>query len=244
MSAANQAGTDAAASVDAARQPLFQLSRQLAHDFNTIWARIFGLAQQAREATGFNSREDLLDRLAEVCCSGLFYSRNVMESLANSDAAPQVFDVCTAVREWGAESENTLRDTISLSCLVPSCPLYIHFPPSALRLLLLSLVGCALRSGDGKPWAMLGVRNAKGEKRATDDEADTADIMFLCQLDEDANTSMSYNLRQRVETIRAVVAPYGGTVQARVVAQVGVNVRIHLPLAPTPGDAVESDGAK
>lgn len=235
MPAANQTIAQIADSSEAARQPLFQLSRQLAHDFNNIWAHIFGLTQQAKEMPGFESRENVLGRLSEVSSSGLFYSRNVMEALAHTDATPRMFDACAAVREWTAETETALQDTVTFSCLVPPYPLRIRFPPSALRLILLSLVGYALRTGDGKRWAMLGVRSAKGERRAGEEEADAADVMFLCQLGE-GRTSMSQSFQQRVEAIRAVVVAYGGATVTRVVPQVGVNVRIHLPLAAAPDD--------
>lgn len=241
MPVAHQTIIQTAASADAARQPLFHLSRQLAHDFNNIWAHIFGLTQQAKEMPGFQGREDILGRLSEVSSSGLLYSRNVMEALAHTDSAPQVFDACAAVREWTTETETALQDTVSFSCLVPPYPLHIRFPPSALRLILLSLVGYALRTGEGKRWAMLGVRSAKGERRAKEEEADTADIMFLCQLGE-GRSSMSQSFQQRVEAIRAVAVSYGGTTVTRMVPQVGVNVRIHLPLAPAPNDeAVDRD---
>lgn len=236
MSSANQTIIETAASIDAVRPPLFQLSRQLAHDFNNIWSHIFGLTQQAKEMSGFQSREDVLSRLSEVSSSGLLYSRNVMEALAHSDTAPQVFDACSEVREWVAENENTLQDIITFSCLVPPYPLHIRLPPSTLRLMLLSLVGYALRSGEGKRWAMLGVRNVKGERRVKEEAADGVDVMLLCQ-PGNVPTSMSYSLQQRVEAIRTVAALYGGTVQARMVAQVGVNVHIHLPLVPAPDDA-------
>jgi len=241
MLAANQTIIQTAASVDAERQPLFQLSRQLAHDFNNIWAHIFGLTQQAKETPGFQGRDDALGRLSEVSSSGLFYSRNVMEALAHTDGAPQIFDACTAVREWTAETEAALQDTVTFSCLVPPYPLHIRFPPNALRLILLSLVGYALRTGDSKRWAMLGVRSVRGERRAKEEEADAADIMFLCQLGE-TRSSMSQSFQQRVEAIRAVVVSYGGTAVTRIVPQVGVNVRIHLPLAPAPDDEADQGG--
>lgn len=242
MLAANQTILHSAESANAARQPLFQLSRQLAHDFNNIWAHIFGLTQQSKETPGFQGRDDVLGRLSEVSSSGLLYSRNVMEALAHADSAPQVFDACAAVREWAAETEAALLDTVAFSCLVPPYPLHIRFPPGALRLILLSLVGYALRSGDGKRWAMLGVRSVKGERRAKEEEADGADIMFLCPLGE-SRTSMSHGFPQRVEAIREVVASHGGTAVARVVPQAGVNVRIHFPLAPAPeNEAADHDG--
>lgn len=239
---AGQTILQTAASAEAERHPLLPLSRQLAHDFNNIWAHIFGLTQQAKEMAGFESREDVLGRLSEVSSSGLLYSRNVMEALAHTDAAPQVFDACSAVREWTTEAEAALQRAVAFSCLVPPYPLHIRFPPAALRLILLSLVGYTLRTGDGKRWAMLGVRSAKGERRAKEEEADAADIMFLCQLGE-SRTSMSQSFKQRVEAIRAVVHSYGGTTVIRVVPQVGVNVRIHLPLASAPEDeAAGQDG--
>lgn len=240
MLAENETIIQTAASADAAQQPLLQLSRQLAHDFNNIWAHIFGLTQQAKELPGFQGREDVLSRLSEVSSGGLLYSRNVMEALAHSHSAPQVFDACSTVREWAAETETALQDTVTFSCLVPPYPLHIRFPPNALRLILLSLVGYALRSGDSKRWAMLGVRSARGERRAKEAEADGADIMFLCQLGE-THTSISQSFLQRVEAIRAVVASYGGTALTRVVPQVGVNVRIHLPLAPAPNEEAADD---
>lgn len=229
MFAANQP-TLQSASADAARLPLLLLSRQLAHDFNNIWAHIFGLTQQAKEMPGFQRRDDVLGRLGEVSASGLFYARNVMDALAHADTAPHMLDACTVVREWVAESEAALQDTITFSCLVPPYPLRIRLPPSALRLILLSLVGYVLRNSEGKRWAMLGVRSAKGERRAKEEEADAADVMFLCQLGE-GRASLPQSLLQRVEAIRAVVAPYGGSTVTRVVPHVGVNVRIHLPLA-------------
>lgn len=235
MLAANQTIIQNAASSDAERLPLFQLSRQLAHDFNNIWAHIFGLTQQAKEISGAQSRDEVLGRLSEVSSSGLLYSRNVMEALTHTDAAPRIFDACAAVREWSTETETALQDAVTFSCLVPPYALHIRFPPNALRLILLSLVGYALRSGDGKRWAMLGVRSVKGERRVKEEEADGADVMFLCQLGE-ARTSMSHSFQQRVEAIRAAVVSYGGTTVTRVVPQVGVNVRIHLPLAPAPDD--------
>lgn len=242
MLAANQTIIQTAGSADAAQQPLFQLSRLLAHDFNNIWAHIFGLTQQAKEMAGFESREDVLGRLGEVSSSGLLYSRNVMEALACTDATPQLFDACGAVRDWTTEAETALQGAVAFSCLVPPYPLHIRFPPGALRLILLSLVGYTLRTGDGKRWAMLGVRSAKGERRAKEEEADAADIMFLCQLGE-SRTSMSQSFQQRVEAIRAVALSYGGATVTRVVPQVGVNVRIHLPLAPAPEDeAAGHDG--
>ena len=243
MLAANDTILQTTASAEAAQQPLLQLSRQLAHDFNNIWAHIFGLTQQAKELPGFESREDVLSRLSEVSSGGLFYSRNVMEALAQTHSLPQVFDACITVREWAAETESALQDTVTFSCLVPPYPLHIRFPPNALRLILLSLVGYALRSGDGKRWAMLGVRSVRGERRVKEEEADGADIMFLCQLGE-TRTSMSQSFMQRVEAIRAVVAPYGGTALTRVVPQVGVNVRIHLPLAPAPNDETAEGNGK
>lgn len=242
MLAANQTIIQNAESANAARQPLFQLSRQLAHDFNNIWAHIFGLIQQSREMPGFQGRDDLLGRLSEVSSRGLLYSRNVMEALAHADSALQIFDACAAVHEWSAETETALLDTVALSCLVPPYPLHIRFPPDALRLILLSLVGYALRSSEGKRWAMLGVRSVKGERRAREEEADGADIMFLCPLGE-SRASMSHGFQQRVEAIRALVVSHGGTAVARVLPQVGVNVRIHLPLASAPEDeAAGQDG--
>lgn len=240
MSIANQPIIQTTASADAARQPLFQLSRQLAHDFNNIWAHIFGLTQQAKEMPDVECLDAVLVRLSEVSSSGLLYSRNVMEALAHIDTAPQIFDACDVVREWTVETETALQGTVAFSCLVPPYPLRIRFPPNALRLILLSLVGYALRSGDGKRWAMLGMRSVKREQRAKEEEADGANVMFLCQLGE-ARTSMSHSFQQRVEAIRAVVVPYGGTVVTRVAPQVGINVRIHLPLAPAPSDEEAGD---
>lgn len=233
MPAADQAIIESIAPADAARPPLFQLSRQLAHDFSNLWTHIFWLTQQARETKDLQGREDVLDRLNKGSSIGVLYSRNIMESLANSHAAPQVSDACTAVREWATESETLLQGTLAFSCLIPPYPLYIRLPPGALRLILLSLASYALRSGEGKRWAMLGVRSARGEARAKD-AADGADIIFLCQ-PGDAYTSMSYSLQQRVKAIGATVAPYGGTVQSRALKNVGINVHIHLPLVPSPG---------
>ncbi|HEX7801548.1 MAG TPA: hypothetical protein VF471_02150 [Pseudoxanthomonas sp.] len=231
MPASNPTDIRTAASADATRQSLLQLSRQLAHDLNNIWAHIFGLTQQAREMAGFENRGDVLGRLSEVSSSGLLYSRNVMEALSHTDATPQVFDACEAVREWTTEAEAALQGLVTFSCLVPPYPLPIRFPPGALRMILLSLVGYALRTGDGKRWAMLGVRSAKEE------EADAADLMFLCQSGE-THASMSQSFQQRIEAIRAVVVSYGGATVTRVVPQVGINVRIQLPLVPVPEDEV------
>lgn len=228
MASTNQTG--AATSTDV-RSPLFPLSRQLAHDLDNVWSRIFELIQQAKEMPRLQSREDVLGQLNETSSAGLLLSRNVMQALAHSDVAPQVFDACNAVREWMAENENALQDILAFSCLVPSYPLHIRLPPSALRLMLLSMVGYALHSEEGKRWVMLGVRSTKGDGRTKEDATDGADVMFVCSQD-DARTSMSYSLRQRADAIQAVVKLYGGTVQTCVVAQVGVNVRIHFPLAP------------
>ena len=232
MPAANQTTLEVPASIGAARSPVFQLSRQLAHDFNNIWSHIFGLTQQAKEMPSFQDCDKVLDRMSEVSARGLLYSRNVMGVLAHSEAEPQLLDACSAVREWVAENENILQDIITFSCLVPPYPLYVQLPPSTLRLILLSLVGYALRSGEGKRWAMLGVR-----KRTKEEAAEGVDVMLLCQ-PSDAHSSISYGLQQRIDAISSAVAMHGGSVQARMVAQVGVNVHIHLPLVPTPGDEV------
>lgn len=231
---AGQTILQTAASAEAERHPLFPLSRQLAHDFNNIWAHIFGLTQQVQDTHGAQDRDDLLSRLSRLSCCGLMYSRNVMEALAHPPTTVDVMDACAAVREWKAETEAALLDNITFSCLVPPYPLHIRLPANALRLILLSLVGYALRTGEDNRWAMLGVRSSKGERRAKE-EADAVDILFLFPLGE-GRTSMSQNFQQRIEAIRAAVVPYGGATVTRILPQVGINVRIHLPLAAAPGD--------
>ena len=235
MLAINNTGNDQhAPGKDAAQTAFFQLSRQLAHDFNNIWARIFGLTQQAKEMPGFQDRDEVLDKIGAASSSGLLYSRNIMQILMDSGADSKVFDACEVIREWAYESGEMLQDGIDISCLIPPYALHVDFKQNTLRLILLSLIGYVLRSGETKRWTMIGVRSVSDDKRAGTEAADSVDIMFLCRLTDYRGSDSGPQFQKRVDAITALVGPYAGTTNTWVVPNVGVNLRIRLPLMAAP----------
>lgn len=209
------------------------LSRQVAHDFNNIWAQIFGLVQQVREMPGFQERDEVLSRIDLAASSGLMYSRSLMDVLMGFGTSAGTFDLCQVVREWAYRSSEVLQDAIDISCLVPPHPLHVRFDEATLRLILLSLVGYALRSNEAKRWAMLGVRSFGDGKHAQNASQDSLDLMFLCKL-ADYRGPAPDHFQKRVDAIRTLVAPHAGAVETWVVPQVGVNLRIRLPMVVAP----------
>ncbi len=213
----------------AAEEALGTLSRHLAHDFNNIWATIFGLTQQLSEAPGPQNRDEVIDKINLASSHGLLYSRCVMGVL-QEPALMEVseFDLCAAVREWSYRTSDQLANSIDLSCLVPPHSLMVRFNRNALHLILLAFVGYALRSNEPKRWAMIGVRSAALPPEESKQSNHSVDIMFLCrQLD---GAAYPRDLQQRINAIREVSKHYGGSVESWVVSGVGVNSRIRLPM--------------
>jgi hypothetical protein len=214
------------------------LSRQVAHDFNNVWALIFGLVQQAKDMPGFQERDEVLGRITLAASSGLMFSRSLVDILMGFGARAETFDLCQIVRKWAYTSSEILQDAIDISCLVPPHPLHVRFDESTLRLILLSLVGYALRSNETKRWAMIGVRSSGEGKQAQSVPQDCLDLMFLCRL-ADYRGQPPDHFQKRVNAIRTLAARHAGVVETWVVPQVGVNLRIRLPVAaaPTAGQA-------
>ena len=210
-------------------QSLGDLSKHLAHDFNNIWATIFGLTQQLSELPGQQIRDQVIDRINVASSYGLLYSRSVMGVLRKPDlSAVSEFDLCAAVREWTYRTSDQLANSIDLSCLVPPDPLTVKFNKNALHLILLAFVGYALRSNEPKRWAMIGVRSVALPPEESSLPGRSVDIMFLCrQLD---GIAYPRDLQQRINAIREVSGHYGGTVESWVVSGIGVNSRIRLPV--------------
>lgn len=212
-----------------AEKALGDLSKHLAHDFNNIWATIFGLTQQLSEVTELQGRDQAINRINEASTQGLFYSRCVMGVLRKPVLAVGAeFDLCAAVREWSYHTGDQLADSIDLSCLVPPQPMMVRFNRNALHLILLAFVGYALRSNEPKRWAMIGVRSVVQLPDKSEQPGHSVDIMFLCrQLDGSPYPS---DLQQRIEAVREVSRHYGGSVESWVVTGVGINSRIRLPV--------------
>ena len=210
-------------------QSLGDLSKHLAHDFNNIWATIFGLTQQLSELPGQQIRDQVIDRINVASSYGLLYSRSVMGVLRKPElSAVSEFDLCAAVREWTYRTSDQLADSIDLSCLVPPDPLTVKFNKNALHLILLAFVGYALRSNEPKRWAMIGVRSVALPPEESSLSGRSVDVMFLCrQLD---GIAYPRDLQQRIDAIREVSKHYGGTVESWVVSGIGVNSRIRLPV--------------
>jgi hypothetical protein len=206
------------------------LSRQLGHDFNNVWAQIFGLVQRAKEMPGFQERDEVLGRIDVAASAGLLYSRSVIDILAGSACGTEVFDICQVVREWAYKASDILHEAMDISCLVPPHALHVRFDQRILRLIMLSLVGYALRSSEPKRWAMIGVRGVGGEKPSTNGSEDGADLMFLCKHAHYRGPSTDQFLK-RVDAIRDLVLPHGCSVETAVVPNVGVNLRVRLPLS-------------
>ena len=204
------------------------LVRSLAHDFNNIWGRVFGLTQEAREATRFQNIDGLMGKVTDASCTGLFYSRTVMDILAAPSSAGDTFDACEAIRTWSYRTSETLGNNIDIWCMVPPRQLYIHFEQRSLELILLAFVGYALNT-DSACWAMMGVRNVLDEAADIRARKEHVEIMlFLNRRNPDEFYPPS--LEARVQHVRQVVAPFGGTVSTSIVSGVGVNARIRFPM--------------
>jgi hypothetical protein len=239
LAISNEGTQEHGASHLSVEQSLGDLSKHLAHDFNNIWATIFGLTQQLSELPGQQIRDQVIDRINVASSYGLLYSRSVMGVLRKPDlSAVSEFDLCAAVREWTYRTSDQLANSIDLSCLVPPDPLTVKFNKNALHLILLAFVGYALRSNEPKRWAMIGVRSSGEGKQAQSVPQDCLDLMFLCRL-ADYRGQPPDHFQKRVNAIRTLAARHAGVVETWVVPQVGVNLRIRLPVAaaPTAGQA-------
>lgn len=210
------------------------LFRQLAHDFNNVWAQIFGYVQELRETSDFCDREEALDRILSTASRGLLYSRNLMEVVMRSGSRPEVFDACDVIRQWSYRTHQLVQEAIDISCMVPPYPLHIRLERSALQAILLSLVGYALQSGGEKRWVMIGVRNASANAFHKDDALHSVDLMFLFGMADKPPSLDRTLLQQRLDAMRTLVSLYGGVVKTSVVPAVGINLRIRLPRAAAP----------
>ena len=208
--------------------------RQLAHDFNNIWAQIFGYVQELKETTDFRDKDGALDRIVAAASRGLLYSRNLMEVAMRSGSHPEVFDACDVIRQWSYRTHQMVQEAIDISCMVPPYPLHIRLERSALQAILLSLVGYALQSGGEKRWVMIGVRTAGASPFHTDDSLHSVDLMFLLGMPDKPPALDRNLLQQRLDAMSTLVSLYGGAVKASVVPAVGINLRIRLPLAAAP----------
>lgn len=200
------------------------LVRELAHDFNNIWSSIFGLTQQIYEIPGFQERDELLHRIEASSVRGLFYSRNIMDVMLGNPSKVEALDVCDWIRTWVYRTGELLGSSIDLSCLAPPQPLRIRFNTASLNLLLLSLVGYALRP-DSNRWAMVGVRDVPPQDQAPG----SVDIIFICRQSDHRTNPRTF--QRKIHAIKAIVEPYGGTVATSVLSSVGINIRIRFPAA-------------
>lgn len=228
---ADIAHQDHAKSFDSARTlSLSELARHVAHDFNNIWALIFGLTQQLYETPGFQPRDAILRKIDASSTIGLLYSRATMEIISDPlESKVITFDLCQEVRDWSYRTQELLGEGIELSCMVPLNVVEVQFDRNAFKLILLSLLGYVLRSKDEKRWAMIGVRTSALNTESATESGQTVDLMFLCRQAD--TTQYPQDLQKRINSLREVVQVYGGSVESGVVPGVGVNTRIAIPVA-------------
>lgn len=218
-----------------------QLVRCLNLEFDRLWGAMSDYAQRALEAPGFQTRDEMLDRINAVSSRGLLYSRNVMDILATPEHELKVFDVCALVREWAYKANEILLSILDLSCLVPPYPVDIFFDMKAMRLILLTLATYALRSCETAGWSMIGVRNAPREYGDNLAGIDYVDLMFLCRPTH-PDSSMVGSFDKQFAAIKSLVKPFSGVAETWTLPSVGTNVRIRFPVA-TAGASFGLDAA-
>lgn len=220
---------------------LGRLIRNIAHDFNNVWARILGLSQQATELASANDKDRLLERIGALSSSGLLYTKNILDIVSHTGSHAEMFDVCATTRLWAHSSNSILAESCDISCLIPSYPIVVRFDRDALSLILLSLLGLALRTSEDRCWSMLGVRSARETEGGEGDPADGVDIILVCGLPRPFSNSAEA-IARRMDSIKTLATHYGGSAKASTILGIGLNVRIRLPVVRTSdSEAIRSD---